>query len=201
MTKKRSSQYDVKVPLENLSPRGKVRIDIIAKDDAGRSIESDLCVSVIRPVLKDGSHFNEIMRQNQSPAMQALRTDLILSGLNDYMIFYHGESDLYGNNGPDSVIKHLPEPEGHVISGVIRDRNTDAPLADENITLSFVGKTSHCNFTTTGKNGEFNVVSREYGVKELVIQPLSSETDGYYVDLKDPFLLEGVNFRAGSIVY
>jgi hypothetical protein len=197
--KKQELTYDVKVPSENLSPRGKVRIDIIAKDDAGRSIESDLCVSVIRPVLKDGSHFNEIMRQNQSPAMQALRTDLILSGLNDYMIFYHGESDLAGNDGPDSVIKHLPEPEGHVISGVIRDRNTDAPLADENITLSFVGKTSHCNFTTTGKNGEFNVVSREYGVKELVIQPLSSETDGYYVDLKDPFLLEGVSFRAGSM--
>jgi hypothetical protein len=86
-----------------------------------------------------------------------------------------------------------------VISGTIRDRNTDAPLPGENITLSFVGKTSRCNFTRTGKNGEFNVASREYGVKELVIQPLSSETDGYYVDLKDPFLLEGEGFQAGSL--
>jgi hypothetical protein len=197
--KTRELTYDVKVLSENFSPRGKVRIEIIAKDDAGRSIESDLCVSVVRPVLKDGSHFNEIMRQNQSPAMQALRTDLILPGMNDYMIFYHGESDLSGNYGPDSVIKHLPEPEGHLISGVIRDRNTDTPLSNENITLSYVGKTSHCNFTTTGKNGEFNVVSREYGVKELVIQPLSSETDGYYIDLKDPLLLEGGSFRAGSL--
>ena len=86
-----------------------------------------------------------------------------------------------------------------MISGVIRDRNTDTPLSNENITLSYVGKTSHCNFIRTGINGEFNVVSREYGVKELVIQPLSSETDGYYIDLKDPLLLEGGSFRAGSL--
>ncbi len=191
--------YDVKVHSENFSPREKVRIEIIATDDAGHSIESDLCVSVIRPVLKDRSHYNEIMRQNQSPAMQAVRTDLILPGLNDYMIFYHGEGDLSGNNGQDSVIKHLPEPEGYVISGVIRDRNTDAPLADENITLSYVGKTCRSNFIRTGKKGEFNVVSREYGVKELVIQPLSPETAGYYVDLKDPFLLDGESFQAGSL--
>ncbi len=55
----------------------------------GHSIESDLSVSVIRPVLQKISHYNEIMRQNQSPAMQALRTELALPGLNDYMIFYH----------------------------------------------------------------------------------------------------------------
>jgi hypothetical protein len=82
---------------------------------------------------------------------------------------------------------------------VIRDKNTDEPLAEENITLSFVGKTSRCNFTRTGKEGEFNVSTREYGVKEIVIQPLSPETDGYYVDLKDPFLLRGGSFQAGSL--
>jgi hypothetical protein len=71
--------YDVKVHSENFSTREKVRIEIIAKDDGGRSTESDLCISVIRPVLKDGSHYNEIMRQNQSPASRH-RTDLILPG-------------------------------------------------------------------------------------------------------------------------
>jgi len=191
--------YDVKVRSENFSPREKVRMEITARDDEGHSIESDLCVSVIRPVLKDRSHYNEVMRQNQSPAMQAVRTDLIFPELNDYMIFYNGESDHSGNNAQDSVIKHIPETEGHVISGVIRDRSTDAPLADENITLSYIGKTSRCDFITTGKKGEFNVVSREYGVKELVIQPLSQETDGYYVDLADPFLLEEGGFQAGSL--
>jgi len=191
--------YDVKVRSENFSPREKVRMEITARDDEGRSIESDLCVSVIRPVLKDRSHYNEVMRQNQSPAMQAVRTDMIFPELNDYMIFYNGESDHSGNNAQDSVIKHIPETEGHVISGVIRDRSTDAPLADENITLSYIGKTSRCDFITTGKKGEFNVVSREYGVKELVIQPLSQETDGYYVDLADPFLLEEGGFQAGSL--
>jgi len=191
--------YDVKVRSENFSPREKVRMEITARDDEGRSIESDLCVSVIRPVLKDRSHYNEVMRQNQSPAMQAVRTDMIFPELNDYMIFYNGESDHSGNNAQDSVIKHIPETEGHVISGVIRDRSTDAPLADENITLSYIGKTSRCDFITTGKKGEFNVVFREYGVKELVIQPLSQETDGYYVDLADPFLLEEGGFQAGSL--
>jgi hypothetical protein len=197
--KTRELTYDVKVHPGNFSPREKVRIEIIARDEKGDAIESDLCVSVIRPVLKNGSHYNELTRRIQSPALQALKTDLILPVLNDYMIFYHGENDHYGYNGPDSVIKHLPEPEGHVISGVIRDKSTDEPLAEENITLSFVGKTSHCNFTRTGKDGVFNVATREYGVKEMVIQPLSPETDGYYVDLKDPFLLQGGSFQAGSL--
>jgi len=191
--------YDVKVHSESFSPREKVKIEIIAKDDDGKSIESNLSVSVIRPVLQETSRYNEIMRQNQSPAMQALRTELAMPVLNDYMIFYHPESDLSDYIGPDSVIEYLPEPEGHVISGVIRDRNTDVPLAGENITLSFVGKTSRCNFTRTGSNGEFNVATWEHGVKELVIQPLSQETDGFYVDLKDPFLLDGGSFQAGPL--
>jgi len=191
--------YDVKVYPENFAPREKVRIEILAKDENGHPIESDLCVSVVRPVLKNGSHYNEMTRRIQSPVVQALTTDLVLPSLNDYLIFYHEQSDHYGYEVPDTVIEYLPEPEGHVISGVIRDRETDTPLAEENITLSFVGKTSRCNFTRTGKEGEFNVSTREYGMKEIVIQPLSPETDGYYVDLKDPFILDGGGFQAGSL--
>jgi len=36
-------------------------------------------------------------------------------------------------------------------------------------------------------------------VKEIVIQPLSPETDGYYIDLKDPFLPEPAGFEAGPL--
>jgi hypothetical protein len=191
--------YEVKINPVNFAPREKVTIEIVAKDENGIPVESDLTVSVVRPVLKKGSHYNEMTRRIQSPVVQALTTDLVLPALNDYLIFYPGESDHDGYKAPDTVIEYLPEPEGHVISGVIRDRETGAPLAGENITLSFVGKTARCNFTRTGKEGEFNVSTREYGVKEIVIQPLSPETDGYYVDLKDPFILDGGGFQAGSL--
>ncbi len=191
--------YNVMVGSGDLSAREKVKIDIKAEDERGKGVESNLSVSVIRPGLTENSSYSNLLRRVQSPELQAFSTDIVLPDMNDYLIFFQDKTDLSGNTHADSVIEYLPEPEGHIISGVIRDRSTDKPLSNEDITISFIGKTARCNFTRTSVNGEFLTAVKEYGVKEIVIQPLSPETDGYYVDLKDPFLPEPAGFQAGPL--
>jgi hypothetical protein len=197
--KKPGISYRVTVRSEDFSPRGKMKFDIKAEDERGQSVESNLSVSVIRPVLMGNSNSSNLLRRIQSPEIQELNTDLVLPDMNDYLIFYRDESDLTGYADSDTAIHYLPEPEGHIISGVIRDKSTDAPLSNEDISISFVGKTARCNFTRASVNGEFLTAVKEYGVKEIVVQPLSPETDGYYVDLIDPFLPDPRGFQPGPL--
>jgi hypothetical protein len=182
--------YEVKVGSGSFSPRGKAEIVIKAVDSEGNGIETTLSVSVVKPVLTAGNHYTDMVRQVQLPSLQAFNTDMILPDINDYLIFCDENGDLLKEGGKAPEIVYLPEPEGHLIGGYVRDRNTGAPLAGENLSLSFVGRTARCGFTRTGPNGEFSFPVREYGKREIVIQRLSPEENGYYVDLNDPFLFE-----------
>lgn len=97
------------------------------------------------------------------------------------------------------TIKHLPELEGHLVSGMLM-KNTGETLANTGISLSIVGKTARCRFTTTDENGRFNFVVKEPGTNEIVIQPLSSQITGYYVDLKQTFSTDFINYRTTAFV-
>jgi len=61
-------------------------------------------------------------------------------------------------------------------------------LGNENVTLSFIGKTALCQFTKTNDRGDFHFITKEIGQREIVIQPLSSEIHDTYVELYNPFL-------------
>jgi len=135
--KKPGISYSVMARSDDFSPRGKIEIDIKAEDERGKSVESNLSVSVIRPGLMENSNYSKLLRRMQSPELQAFNTDIILPEMNDYLIFYQDASDLSGFTDADTVIEYLPEPEGHIISGVIRDRSTDKPLSKEDITIIY----------------------------------------------------------------
>lgn len=181
---------DVRLNPSSVSARGKVTLAINAADEEGNGLETGLLISVVKPVLTGAGHYMDQSRQIQLPSLQAFRTELILPGINDYLIFCDENGELREQDGRGRVVKYLPEPEGHLISGYVRDRITGAPLAGENLSLSFVGRTARCSFTRTGAEGEFSFPVRDYGKKEIVIQRLSPETNGYFVDLNDPFLFE-----------
>lgn len=182
--------YEVKISSAPTAPRGKTEIVIKAVDGEGKGLETNLSVAVVKPILTTDNHYSNMVRQVQLPSLQAFSTDLVLPDVNDYLIFCDENGDLLRNSGEESGFVYLPEPEGHLISGFVRDRTTGAPLAGENLSLSFVGRTARCGFTRTGPNGEFSFPVREYGKREIVIQRLSPEVNGYYVDLNDPFLFE-----------
>jgi hypothetical protein len=90
------------------------------------------------------------------------------------------------------------ELEGHLISGYMRLKATDEPLKKTSLSLSFVGKTARCQFGKTDDHGEFNFVVKESGMNEIVIQPLSSDVSGYYVELNQPFSNAFSKFKPGA---
>jgi len=151
--------YSITPDKPSYSSREKVKMEITATDKDGNPVETDLSVSVARSVA-----FNT-------------------TGLTS---FYHFNA----NDGPLKRVKgdeFLAELEGYLISGHLRLKATDEPLRNTDLSLSFVGKTARCQFGKTDKNGEFNFVVKESGLNEIVIQPLSPDLSGYYVELNQPF--------------
>jgi hypothetical protein len=93
------------------------------------------------------------------------------------------DSRIHRVDGPEN----LAELEGHIISGFLRLKTTDEPLKNTDLSLSFVGKTARCQFSKTDDKGAFNFVVKESGLNEIVIQPLSPDISGYYIELNQPF--------------
>src|SRR5664279_2541085 len=140
------------------STRGSLNLKISAKDSNGIPVESDLSVSVTKSAL---------IRTSSTPGFS-----------------------FYGNkntSGRTAQREYLAELKGHLINGHIRLKTTDEPLKNIDISLSFVGKTARCMFTRTNENGEFYFLVKENGVNEIVIQPTSSDINGYYIELSQPF--------------
>lgn len=104
----------------------------------------------------------------------------------DKTIFNHNINDIQVPGGKDLLF--LPEPEGEIIRGVIRNKEDGEPLRNIGISLSFVGKNPVCQFGTTDQNGEFIfVIKRLFGLNELVIQPLVHSGSASSVELVQPF--------------
>ncbi len=155
---KNQINYVVSLEKPQYSPRGNVKLTISATDINGKPVESDLSVSVTRSALVKPS----------------------------------SASSFYAINGEISYDRtsrreYLAELEGHLLIGHIRLKTTNEPLKNLDISLSFVGKTARCRFTRTDENGEFYFLVKDTGLSEIVIQPLSPDINGYYIELYQPF--------------
>ncbi len=84
---------------------------------------------------------------------------------------------------------HLPEPEGILISGTIRNKNNNNLLINEVITLNLVSSFPTLNISRTDNAGRFRFVVNQFGNKEMVIQPLNADTSGtgYLIELDPVF--------------
>jgi hypothetical protein len=151
--------YSIKLEKTDYSSREKVKIIITATDNSGNPVETDLSVSVAKSALVKSS----VMPARVTPGVKGTEENRDLSPA------------------------YLPEFEGHLISGIVRLKATDEPLGKTDISLSFVGKTARCQFSRTDDNGMFYFLLKEPGMSEIVIQPLSPEITGYYVELNQPF--------------
>ncbi|MDX9727638.1 MAG: hypothetical protein RBT50_00100 [Bacteroidales bacterium] len=183
-------QLDVSISSATISLRDKAEVSVRATDGNGKTLAGVMSVSVVKPVLVNEHRFDEFARNLQFPSVQAFRTEMKLPGINDYLIFSEENGDLRVPSGAQGDIVYLPEPEGHLISGVVRDSETDEPLAGEDLSLSIVGRSARCTFTKSDSEGRFRFPVMEYGRKEIVIQRLRPAERGYYIDLIDPFLFE-----------
>lgn len=144
----------------NYGTREKVNIEISVSDAAGKHDLTNLSVSVVKSFL---------INRDRNIFPEEIKAD--------------GKS-ISGYASP----YHLPEPEGQLIRGVIKDKISNEPLRNTEISLSYVGKSSLCQFGKTNENGEFIFVVKElYGLNELVIQPVIQTGLTTTVELDQPF--------------
>ena len=156
---KKQINYTIILEKPQYSSREKVKMEISATDMAGNPVEIDLSVSVAKSVVINSTR------------------------LTSFYYFNTNNDQVKRVKGPE----YLAELEGHLISGYLRLKATDEPLKNTDLSLSFVGKAARCQFGQTDEKGEFNLVVKESGLNEIVIQPLSPDISGYYVELNQPF--------------
>jgi hypothetical protein len=140
--------------------RDKVRMAFSLKDVSGNPVRAELSVSVVKSCLAD-----------------------TLENINT----------LTGNPGKDNTfpyaaITHLPDFEGELIKGVIKNKTTNEPLRNTDISISIIGKIIRSQFGKTNEKGEFNFILKGvYGLNEIVIQPMRRDITGCYVELDPQF--------------
>jgi hypothetical protein len=156
---KKQINYTITLEKPQYSSREKVKMEISATDMAGNPLETDLSVSVAKSAVINST------------------------GLTSFYCFNTNDGPVRREGGSE----YLAELEGHLISGSLRLKATDEPLKNTDLSLSFVGRTARCQFGKTDEKGEFNFVVKESGLNEIVIQPLSPDISGYYVELNQPF--------------
>jgi hypothetical protein len=179
--------YKIALNKPEYSSREQVKIEISATDKSGNPVETDLSASVAKSCVVNAGEGHPIDGFRLYGTTTDNMTGKKAGEINDYLISVNNNQLNWKNVTNPEETKYLPEIEGHLISGVIRYKDSDEPVNDTEISLSYVGKTARCQFTRTDKNGEFNFVVKESGSDEIVIQPLSSEITRYYIDLKQPF--------------
>lgn len=139
-------------------PREQIVAHVQAKDSSGEPVEADLSVSVVRSCLIKDS------RKNIS------------------------EGSRISDNGPAMPASFLPELEGLILDGTLRNNLTEKPISNKNLMLSILGKTARCQLYLTNENGGFYFNLDGSGIHEVVIQPEDSSVNDYYIDLNSDFL-------------
>ncbi len=148
----------ISVDRQKFSTREGVKINVLAADASGKPVQTDLLVSVAKSFLADTTG---------RFAFESRRENILKPGSRDIS---------------------LPEPEGEIIRGVIRNKATDEPLRNTVISLAFVGKNARCQFERTDDNGDFIFAAGQiYGFNEMVIQPMEHDEAGSYAELDQPF--------------
>jgi hypothetical protein len=102
-------------------------------------------------------------------------------------------------NPPD----FLPEPEGKIITGIIKNRSDNKPLVKEVVILNFVNRITSLYVTRTDNSGRFRFSVNQFGNKEMVIQPIWADTSGagYAVELDPSFITEKVKIKPAGVPF
>jgi hypothetical protein len=70
----------------------------------------------------------------------------------------------------------LPEMDGAIISGTIKNRKDNSPVKGKVLALNFVSKVPFLDLSRTDSSGRFRFVVNKTGEQDMVIQPLSRDT-------------------------
>jgi hypothetical protein len=99
--------------------------------------------------------------------------------------------------GSKFKLEFLPEIEGEIISGTIRNKSDNTPLVNQVLTLGFTGRDPSLYLSRTDSSGKFRFVVNQFGLKEMVIQPLSADTTNidFLIDIDPAFTASSNNLQ------
>ncbi len=178
--------FTVSTDKQDYATREKVKISIAVADSVVNPAECNLMVLVARRyTLSETAGYTE--GDLQKAGLPAINNKTGIRGIQDQLVFMQPADDMIFLPADRPAPLYLPEPDGHIISGVISGTANGEPLRKEPVVFSVVGKTARCRFTRTDEDGRFVFVSPGEGMLEIVIQPMSADPGGYYVELDNPF--------------
>lgn len=174
------------------SKRDEVFAIISATDANGNPKEVDLAVSVAKSVSVDDNRIRVDNRYDQASFKESSNGSV--EDLNDKLLFHPTINfDLKEASEPE----YLPELEGKIVSGKLNNNSTDEPIGNEDVVFSMVGKSAKCQIYTTDDSGDFHFLINEYGLQEVVIQPLNNKIEDYFVEIKPDFINSFNHFLPG----
>lgn len=91
-------------------------------------------------------------------------------------------------NGAKPAFRFLPEYEGLIISGMIKNKNSGAPSGAVKSYLSIPGQRFVFNSSTSGREGVvlFNT-DKFYGSTDIILQAQNKPSESYTIDISSPF--------------
>lgn len=167
------------------STREKVKIEVSVTDVNGNAVKGDLVLSVARAVASV-SKTGVLPPGSLTSYPGLLEPGTRQADINEMLIIADHDMTMSRGLQVSAGQMKVPEPDGHVITGVIR-RTDNGPLKEESVSLSFVGPGALNSFTKTDSAGRFYFTTSLHGTREAVIVPLSADIDDYYVELDNPF--------------
>lgn len=191
---------DIKIDQADYGIRRKVSIGLTTHDNNGQPIAGDLSISVFRTdslqVLDDAdiqSFFwlsSELRGKVERPSYYFSSTEKEASADADNLMLTQGWSrfkweNVLVNAGP--VFQFLPEYEGMLIAGKIRNKNTGLPAPNVKTYLSVPGNKYVFRSSTSDKEGNvFFNVDKFYGKNEIIVQA-ERGPGNYVIDINSPF--------------
>ncbi|WP_207423463.1 hypothetical protein [Desertivirga brevis] len=110
----------------------------------------------------------------------------------DHLMLTHGWrrfkwEDIIQEKKPD--LKFFSEPQGHIISGRILEKETNRPLADRNVFLSIPGQRIQFYTAYADKSGEFNFLTKDFSDSPLgiVVQTEPRIDSLARIEIRGPF--------------
>ncbi len=191
---------DVKLDKQKYGSREKVKVEIIARDKEGDPIDTDLSVSIAKSCTVNENRMNI---DNRYKFRASLRTGVGScegTDINDCLLFYPDDAfDINKLRYTNKIrLQHLPELDGMILSGTLKNSLSDEPVGNTKVVCSLVGGIAKCQVFETTDSGDFHFVINESGLQEIVIQPIDTLLNEYYVELKSDFSNSFDHFFPGS---
>ncbi|WP_139377395.1 hypothetical protein [Daejeonella lutea] len=90
--------------------------------------------------------------------------------------------------GQEPVINHIPEFDGHIITGTIKDRNTGRPASGIMTFLSIPSKRTQIYSSRSDENGKIRFFTKGLqGPGEAVVQTNLMQDSSYVIEISNPF--------------